>query len=191
MTDTTASDRTGAKGSGPLQSAPLRRRPYVMVLSGILLLAAGVVAGYTYGSHNSDTLLRKLETDQVRNQRENGELKSKYDAERSTSDALRAELKKIQDQLDEMFQSTRTVKLTADRAQRVSIGDFTIGLATGLGSSSVSVNINGTKKNMAPADKENLTFNCLVNLQSFDVLNSSAIFNTSCSPAPSQGTIPK
>lgn len=162
-----------------------------MVLSAILLLVAGVVAGYTYGSHNSDTLLRKLESEQVASQRENGELKSKYEGERSASDALRTELKKVQDNLDAMFQSTRTVKLTANQAQRVSIGDFTLGLATGLGSGSVSVNINGTTKNMAPADKEILTFNCLINLQSFDVLNSSATFNTSCSPVPSQGTTQK
>jgi hypothetical protein len=162
-----------------------------MPLSAILLLAAGVAAGYTYGSHYSDTLIRNLETAQVKNQKETDEFKSKYESEHSTNDNLKAELKKVQGELDQMFQSTRTIKLNADQAQRVSIGDFTLGLTRALGSGSVSVNINGKKKNMAPADKENLAFNCLINLQSFDVLSSSATFNTSCSPASPQDTTQK
>lgn len=160
-------------------------------LSAILFLAAGAAAGYTYGSHNSDAVIRKLQTDQVKSQKENDQLKSENDSERSTSDTLRAELKKVQDDLDEMFRSTRTIKLNADQSKRLSIGDFTVGLATGLGSGSVSVNINGSKKNMAPADKENLTFNCQIDLQSFDTLNASATFNTSCSPADHQDTTQK
>jgi hypothetical protein len=162
-----------------------------MSASAILLLVAGGMAGWIYGSHNSDTLIRSLQTTQVENQKALTQLKSQYDGERSTNDTLRDQLKKVRGELDEMFQSTRTIKLTANKAERVSVGGFTVGLATALGSGSVSVNINGRQRNMAPADKENLTFNCLIELQSFDVLSSSATFNTSCSPVKPPDTTPK
>lgn len=162
-----------------------------MPLSAILFFAVGAAAGYTLGSHNTDSLIRDLKTKQVESEKAYDQLKSQFDSEHSTNENLTAELKKAQGELDEMFQSTRAIKLTANKAEHVSIGDFTVGLATALGSGSVSVNINGKQQNMAPADKRNLAFNCVIDLQSFDVLNSSATFNTSCSPVKSPDTIAK
>ncbi len=162
-----------------------------MPLSAILFFAVGAAAGYTLGSHNSDSLIRDLKTKQVESEKDYDQLKSQYDSEHSTNENLIAELKKVQGELDEMFQSTRTIKLAANKAERVSIGGFTVGLATALGSGSVSVNINGKQQNMAPADEKTLAFNCMIDLQSFDVLSASATFNTSCSPVSPPDTAAK
>jgi hypothetical protein len=85
--------------------------------------------------------------------------------------------------LDAIFQTTRQINLTANQAERVSIGEFSVGLGNALGSSSVNVNINGKQQEMAPGNSQSLTFNCLIQLQSFEVLKSSASFSSSCSPA--------
>jgi uncharacterized coiled-coil protein SlyX len=157
----------------------------------VLLFGAGCASGYSLGWLGRTEFIRELKTGQAGDQKTISDLTSQLSAKQTAIDKLTDELKQANAKLDDIFQSTRQITLTANQAQRVSIGGFTVGLGTGLGSGSVIVNINGKQQNMAAGDSQNLAFNCRIELQSFEVQNSSAIVDTSCSPASSSNTTAK
>jgi hypothetical protein len=159
--------------------------------SAILLLAVGLAAGYSLGWAGSGKLIGSLKNDQADKKNQIRELTSQLNGKQTTNDTLARQLNDATSRLDAVFQSTRQVALTANQAERVAVGAFTVGLGTALGSNSVSVNIDGKRQDMTPGDSQNLAFNCHIQLQSFDILQSSASFNTSCSPANPPDTTSK
>jgi hypothetical protein len=191
VADTTASERSVPKSPRPLQTSMGRRYPYLTGACAVLLLAGALTIGYSIGWHFSKKSIENLKNSLATKTVEYNNKVSELRKQKADDASLTKDLSETKAKLDEIFKSTRQINLTANKAESVSIGDFTVGLATALGSGSVSVNINGRQRNMAPADKETLTFDCLIELQSFDVLSSSATFNTSCSPAKPPDTTAK
>ena len=159
-----------------------RRHPYVFTAWIILLLVVAGGIGYSLGWHFSKNSIEALKNSLATKSVDYNNIVSELQKQTIANTSLTNRLNEANAQLNEVFQSTRQINLTANKAERVSIGGFTVGLATALGSGSLSVNINGKQQNMAPADEENLAFKCMIELRSFDVLSSSATFNTSCSP---------
>lgn len=181
MTDTTAPNRSATLSSRPSQSAAKIAAKWIAI--SVFLLAVGFIIGYTLGWHWQDDVLQ-----QVMQDRKNavGELNTLT----NTNQAQAAQIKTLTDQLNaaqagmaEFLQPTRQIKIEANHAKPVSIGTFTVGLGNALGSSSVNINVNGKQQDMAPGSAINLTFNCRVELGSFDVLNSIATMNSNCSAA--------
>jgi len=183
VADITA-DRASPKSQRQPQSPTVPPRSVTMTVAGaILLLAGGCAIGYSLGWVVSGKVIRDLQTDQANDKRQIRQLTSQLSEGKAANDTLNSDLKQATDKLNEIFKSARQITVKANESQRVLVGDLTVGLTDVLGSGSVNVNINGEKQNMAPADRRNLTFNCSIEMQSFDVPNASATFNTSCSPS--------
>jgi hypothetical protein len=161
-----------------------------MVAGAIVLLLLGYVFGYGLGWTFGRQSIREIQKQSSAQEEEITKLTLETTDQAAANQNLTDELKKAQGSLNEVFFPTRQVKLTANHSERVSVGAFTVGLASALGSTTVTVNLNGTQKSMAPGDSQSFTFNCRIELGSFDVLNSSAVVNTSCSPVNSTSAMP-
>ena len=138
--------------------------------------------GYTLGWHWQDGLLQQVVKQRNTAQTDNKNLTNTNATLTSQNKSLTDQLTAAQGRLAEFLQPTRKLELKSNSAGPISIGAFTVGLGNALGSSSVYININGKQQDMAPGSVANLTFNCRVELGSFDVLTSSAVIHTICSP---------
>lgn len=203
MPDTAASDRTNPSNNQPHHSAT--RRWSGRIGGVLILLIIGFIAGYSLGRHWNLQDVQDLQRTNRDLANDNTKLSSDNARKQTEIDSLNARLKTAQDSLDQIFLPTRTLTdLSTNSSVRVSIGSFNVGLVNGLGSTTVDVNINGQQSSMKPGDRKDLNFACSVVLDSFNVVgpgsgnslnnsnspnggapngnNSSATFNTTCSP---------
>jgi cell division protein FtsB len=181
VTDTTVPNRSATLSSRPSPSAIKTIGKWIAIL--VVLVAIGFIIGYTLGWHWQDGLLQQVLADRNKAQADINNLTGANQTQAAQITALTDQLKAAQSRLAEFLQQTRKLKLEANRAEPVSIGAFTVGLGNALGSSSVDLNINGKRQDMAPGSALNLTYNCRVELGSFDVLEATAMVNSTCSPA--------
>jgi hypothetical protein len=181
VVETTASDRSGP--TNPQSSYFRIRSPGIFL---ILAIAIGAYfAGYTVAVYSSE---REIKDTRDKNQDLDSRLKSAEEDKiklKKTIDDQANQIKDLNAKLDETFRPTRTHQIKANTSNVVSIGQFTIGLRGTPRNESVDLNINNKQQTVAAGDVISPQFstNCRIEVVSFDVLTSSAVINTSCSPA--------
>ncbi len=175
MTDTTQSERVPQPRFALYGWFRTRRR---RLLTLVVILAA-IVGAYVIGLQMARRDLADAKQLVQQTQTESQRLKNQIAEQNSELAGVRSALAKVQATLNEIMPSKDTYQILSNQSVIVADGRLTIGLVGSPSNQGINININGKQQVAAPGDIIDVTPNCHVRVQSFDMFK--AIVTVMCS----------
>jgi hypothetical protein len=184
VAEMTPTDRSTETGFQPSRFR-VTQRHWTVVAGRIIVIVVLVIGSYSLGRHWRSREITDYSNKNMALQKDNQRLTKTNSEQAQQIKILRAQLEHVSTQLNEIFLPTRKLEIKANESKRLSAEQLIIGLIGTPGNESIDLNVNGKKYSVSAGSVTTLQLstNCRIEIQSIDVLGSSAVVNTTCTAA--------